>query len=96
MDSQNSSRNSSLDPWPCTLIPSYHGRPGRVVALITGWAILGDSLAPLQMLACVVILGGVMLGQLPGSGETVAKRAVAEEAQPERRVRALCPPPEAE
>ena len=67
-----------------------------VVALITGWAILGDSLAPLQMLACVVILGGVMLGQLPGSGETVAKRAVAEEAQPERRVRALCPPPEAE
>jgi drug/metabolite transporter (DMT)-like permease len=67
-----------------------------VVALITGWAILGDSLAPLQMLACVVIFGGVLLGQLPTSGGTVAEEAEAEEALPERRVPALYPPAEAE
>lgn len=39
-----------------------------VVALITGWAMLGDSLAPLQLVACLVIFGGVVLGQLQNSG----------------------------
>ncbi len=38
-----------------------------VVALVTGWAMLGDSLAPAQMLACAVIFGGVVLGQMPSS-----------------------------
>jgi drug/metabolite transporter (DMT)-like permease len=35
-----------------------------VVALVTGWAMLGDNLAPLQLLACVVVFGGVVLGQM--------------------------------
>ena len=34
-----------------------------VVALVTGWAMLGDNLAPLQLVACVVVFGGVVLGQ---------------------------------
>ncbi len=38
-----------------------------VVALFTGWAILGDLFAPLQLVACVVIFGGVLLGQMQGS-----------------------------
>ena len=67
-----------------------------VVALITGWAMLGDALAPLQMLACVVILGGVILGQLPGSGGNVTEEATAEAALPERRELAVSPPAEAE
>lgn len=38
-----------------------------VVALVTGWAMLGDNLAPLQLLACIVIFGGVVLGQMQSS-----------------------------
>jgi drug/metabolite transporter (DMT)-like permease len=40
-----------------------------VVALVTGWAMLGDRLAPLQLVACAVVLGGVVLGQMQGSLE---------------------------
>jgi drug/metabolite transporter (DMT)-like permease len=39
-----------------------------VVALISGWAIEGDSLSALQGIACVAILGGVLLGQLRQPG----------------------------
>lgn len=35
-----------------------------VVALISGWAIQGDTLSALQGIGCVAILGGVLLGQL--------------------------------
>jgi len=35
-----------------------------VVALVSGWAVLGDSLSGLQGVACVAILGGVVLGQV--------------------------------
>jgi drug/metabolite transporter (DMT)-like permease len=52
------------------------------VALVTGWAMLGDSLAPAQMLACVVIFGGVVLGQMPspatGPSATVLVRGLPE------------------
>jgi drug/metabolite transporter (DMT)-like permease len=37
-----------------------------VVALISGWAILGDSFTPVQGLACCAVLGGVLLGQSGG------------------------------
>jgi drug/metabolite transporter (DMT)-like permease len=53
-----------------------------VVALVTGWAMLGDSLAPAQMLARVVIFGGVVLGQMPspaaGPSATVLVRGLPE------------------
>jgi drug/metabolite transporter (DMT)-like permease len=54
-----------------------------VVALISGWAIQGDSLSPLQGAACVAILGGVLLGQLRGTGESPASSPAGE---PERQV----------
>jgi drug/metabolite transporter (DMT)-like permease len=46
-----------------------------VVALISGWAIQGDSLSVLQGIACVAILGGVLLGQIrQGSGTTAPEQ----------------------
>jgi len=38
-----------------------------VVALVTGFLLLGESLAPIQVAACVVIFGGMVLGQMQGS-----------------------------
>jgi drug/metabolite transporter (DMT)-like permease len=40
-----------------------------VVAIVSGWAVQGDALSTVQWAACVVILGGVLLGQ---SGPTRA------------------------
>ena len=39
-----------------------------VVALVTGFLLLGESLAPIQVAACVVIFGGVVFGQMTASG----------------------------
>jgi drug/metabolite transporter (DMT)-like permease len=39
-----------------------------VVALLSGWAIQGDSLSAIQCAACTAILGGVLLGQVRTSG----------------------------
>ena len=39
-----------------------------IVAILTGWALLGDALTPIQLVACAVILGGVLLGQRPQAG----------------------------
>ncbi len=48
-----------------------------VVALVTGFVLLGESLAPIQVAACVVIFGGVVLGQMQGSmgGRSEVERA---------------------
>lgn len=43
-----------------------------VVALVSGWAILGDSLTLVQGLACAAVLGGVLLGQSGGRGDAGA------------------------
>ncbi len=51
-----------------------------VVALVTGWAMLGDDLAPLQLVACVVILGGVVLGQMQNSPRGAAAGAPSRSA----------------
>jgi drug/metabolite transporter (DMT)-like permease len=53
-----------------------------VVALITGFLMLGDKLAPIQVLACAVIFGGVALGQLQGSGRDAPESAPAVGALP--------------
>jgi drug/metabolite transporter (DMT)-like permease len=56
-----------------------------VVAILTGWALLGDSLTAVQGLACVVILAGVVLGErggerrAAGDGERSGERAPVEE-----------------
>jgi drug/metabolite transporter (DMT)-like permease len=39
-----------------------------VIAILTGWAILGDAMSALQWGACAVILAGVLMGQLGGAG----------------------------
>jgi drug/metabolite transporter (DMT)-like permease len=46
-----------------------------VVALVTGFLLLGDKLAPIQVVACAVIFGGVMLGQLPGRSRAAQTEA---------------------
>jgi drug/metabolite transporter (DMT)-like permease len=56
-----------------------------VVALVSGWAVQGDSLSPIQGAACVAILGGVLLGQVRAGGgserpETVEPEPAAEAA----------------
>jgi drug/metabolite transporter (DMT)-like permease len=35
-----------------------------LVAVVTGWLVLGETLTPLQGFACVAIVGGVVLGEL--------------------------------
>jgi drug/metabolite transporter (DMT)-like permease len=50
-----------------------------VVALISGWAIQGDSLSVLQGAACVAILSGVLLGQIRQGGAN-GEGAMAEPA----------------
>lgn len=39
-----------------------------IVAILTGWALLGDALTPVQLVACAVILAGVLLGQRTQAG----------------------------
>jgi drug/metabolite transporter (DMT)-like permease len=52
-----------------------------VVALVSGWAILGDSLSGLQGVACVAILGGVVLGQMrTGPNAPTAEGSAADPA----------------
>ncbi len=74
-----------------------------VVALLSGWAIEGDTLSALQAIGCVAILGGVVLGQTGSSTsaeatdaapETSASRKPSEarrRAEPVRRGRASIP-----
>ena len=44
-----------------------------IVAIVTGWALLGDALTPVQLAACAVILVGVLLGQRTGPGGSTAE-----------------------
>ncbi len=53
-----------------------------VVALASGWAIEGDSLSPLQGLACLAILGGVLLGQVRQPSDAPGIGAIAEPTTP--------------
>lgn len=48
-----------------------------LVAVLSGWALLGETLAPAQMAACALILAGVLLGQ---SGKGRAAQAQDAEA----------------
>lgn len=50
-----------------------------VVALVSGWAILGDSLSAVQGIACAAVLGGVLLGQ-SGNGVAAPVSEIAERA----------------
>ena len=50
-----------------------------VVALATGWAMLGDDLAPLQLVACVVIFAGVVMGQTQGRAPGRSQRVQIDE-----------------
>jgi drug/metabolite transporter (DMT)-like permease len=43
-----------------------------VVALTTGWAILGDQLNVIQLAACALVLGGVVAGQTSGAPKVAA------------------------
>jgi len=45
-----------------------------LVAVVTGWLVLGERLTPLQGLACAAILGGVILGEI-GSPEIALETA---------------------
>jgi drug/metabolite transporter (DMT)-like permease len=48
-----------------------------VVAILTGWLVLGEALVPAQVAACGVILGGVLLGGRGGAvGEAPAEPSV--------------------
>jgi len=51
-----------------------------VVAILTGSALLGDSLTAVQGFACVVILAGVLLGERSGERAPVEEPAVARSA----------------
>jgi drug/metabolite transporter (DMT)-like permease len=44
-----------------------------IVAIVTGWALLGDTFTPVQLIACAVILAGVALGQRPVAAATDAE-----------------------
>ena len=59
-----------------------------VVAILTGWSMLGESLTAVQGVACVVILGGVLLGERGGdrrpAGDTEDRPASAEQRDGER------------
>ena len=52
-----------------------------VVALVTGFLLLGESLAPIQVAACVVIFGGVVFGQMTASGAGLLRPTDAESAE---------------
>lgn len=54
-----------------------------VVAILTGWAMLGDSMTPIQLAACAAIVAGVLLGQrrAPGRVPDRAPDLAAERAQ---------------
>ncbi len=45
-----------------------------LVAVVAGWLVLGESLTPVQGIACVAIVGGVVLGEL-GSPELALETA---------------------
>ena len=45
-----------------------------VVALVSGWAIMGDSLTLVQGIACGAVLGGVLLGQSKARNEAAQRQ----------------------
>jgi drug/metabolite transporter (DMT)-like permease len=49
-----------------------------LVALVTGWAVLGESLGMLQVVGCVAIAAGVALGQSGGGQLPEVDTGVAE------------------
>jgi len=44
-----------------------------VVAMVTGWLVLGETMTSLQLVACVVILGAVVLGESDRYGREAAE-----------------------
>ena len=52
-----------------------------LVAVLSGWALLGETLAPAQLAACALILAGVLLGQ---TGKSRAVEAAPEAVEPRR------------
>jgi drug/metabolite transporter (DMT)-like permease len=44
------------------------------VALIVGWLVLGETLTPVQLVACAVIVGAVVLGETGRESEEAAER----------------------
>jgi hypothetical protein len=51
----------------------------RLLALDTGWLMLGEALAPGQFAACGLILAGVLLGQ--SKGKTKARQRAEDPVQ---------------
>jgi len=37
-----------------------------VFAAVAGWIVLGETMSPVQILGCVLLLGGALMTQMPG------------------------------
>ena len=57
------------DPTVASLILSLES----LFAVLAGWLLLGDALTPKECLGCVLMMGGILLSQLPGQGVEVRK-----------------------
>lgn len=63
-------------------VVSLLGLLSPVVALLVGWAVLGETLTPAQLFGVALVFGAVWLGRLPGADRGGADDGSAPDARP--------------